>query len=180
MQISSEVRNVILIAFGGFLWLLLENLLGLHGKYLGLQPFFFWLIILIPLTGIYFNLKHKRDKQQQGSITFIESLRSSSIVTAAVSLTSPLFVWLYIGVVNPTFLLLKQEKEIKFIRDSQLDANTQMLREYEIKNRFEALSYLASAFVFALVVCLSLSIVLSILIRKRPLVSASTSSEKVN
>jgi hypothetical protein len=101
-------------------------------------------------------------------------------VTAAVSLTSPLFVWLYIGVVNPTFLLLKQEKEIKFIRDSQLDANTQMLREYEIKNRFEALSYLASAFVFALVVCLSLSIVLSILIRKRPLVSASTSSEKVN
>jgi hypothetical protein len=180
MQVSLEVRNGILIAFGGFLWLLLENLLGLHGKYLDLQPLVSWLIILIPLTGIYFTLKHKRDKLQQGSITFIESLRSSSIVTTAVSLTSPLFVWLYIGAVNPTFLLFKQENELKIIRDSQIDPNTLLIREDAIRKGYETISYLSSAFVFALAVCLSLSIVLSILIRKKPLVSPSNSNETVN
>lgn len=180
MQVSLEVRNGILIAFGGFLWLLLENLLGLHNKYLDFQPLVSWLIILIPLTGIYFTLKYKRDKLQQGSITFIESLRSSSIVTTAVSLTSPLFVWLYIGAVNPAFLLLKQENDLKIIRDSQIDANTLLIREDAIKKGYETISYLSSSFVFALAVCLSLSIVLSILIRKKPLVSASTSKETVN
>lgn len=167
MQISLEVRNGILIAFGGFLWLLLENVLGLHSQYIGLQDLFSWLIILIPLSGIYFTLKYKRDKIQKGAISFIESLRSSSIMTAAVSLTSPLFVWLYVSAVNPTYLLFKQENALTIIRDSQIDVNTLMLREDAIKKSFETFSYIISAFVFALAVCITLSIVLSILIRKK-------------
>jgi hypothetical protein len=184
MQISLEVRNGILIAFGAFLWLLLENILGLHSKYIDLQDLFSWLIILIPLVGIYFTLKHKRDKLQQGSISFIESLRSSSILTATVSLASPLFVWLYVSAVNPSYLLFKQENALKIIRDSQIDVNTLLLREDAIKKSFETFSYLMSAFVFALAVCLTLSIVLSILIRKKPVSKMaktdSVSSDTVN
>jgi len=184
MQISLEVRNGILIAFGAFLWLLLENILGLHSKYIDLQDLFSWLIILIPLVGIYFTLKHKRDKLQQGSISFIESLRSSSILTATVSLASPLFVWLYVSAVNPSYLLFKQENALKIIRDSQIDVNTLLLREDAIKKSFETFSYLMSAFVFALAVCLTLSIVLSILIRKKPVSKMaktdSVSSNTVN
>jgi hypothetical protein len=179
MQISLEVRNGILIAFGAFLWLLLENVMGLHSKYIDLQDLFSWLIILIPLVGIYFTLKHKRDKLQQGTITFIESLRSSSILTATVALSSPLFVWLYVSAVNPTYLLFKQENALKIIRDSQIDTNTLLLREDAIRKSFETFSYILSAFVFALAVCLTLSIVLSILIRKKPL-SAISKSDSAN
>lgn len=180
MQISLEVRNGILIAFGCFLWLLLENVLGLHGQYIGLQDLFSWLIILIPLSGIYFTLKYKRDKIQQGTISFIESLRSSSIITATVSLSSPLFVWLYVSAVNPTYLIFKQENALKIIRDSQIDVNTLLLREDAIKKSFETFSYLLSAFVFALAVCLTLSIVLSILIRKKPISSVNKTTDVSN
>jgi hypothetical protein len=158
--------------------------MGLHSKYIDLQDLFSWLIILIPLVGIYFTLKHKRDKLQQGSISFIESLRSSSILTATVSLASPLFVWLYVSAVNPSYLLFKQENALKIIRDSQIDVNTLLLREDAIKKSFETFSYLMSAFVFALAVCLTLSIVLSILIRKKPVSKMaktdSVSSDTVN
>ena len=154
--------------------------MGLHGQYIGLQDLFSWLIILIPLSGIYFTLKHKRDKLQQGTINFIESLRSSSIITATVSLASPLFVWLYVSAVNPTYLFFKQENALKIIRDSQIDVNTLLLREDAIKKSFETFSYLLSAFVFALAVCLTLSIVLSILIRKKPLTSTLKTTDASN
>ncbi len=180
MQISLEVRNGILIAFGCFLWLLLENVLGLHSQYIDLQDLFSWLIILIPLSGIYFTLKYKRDKIQRGSISFIESLRTSSIITATVSITSPLFVWLYVSAVNPTYLLFKQENALKIIRDSQIDVNTLLLREDAIKKSFETFSYILSAFVFALAVCMTLSIVLSILIRKKPLNSLDKMADDAN
>lgn len=116
-----------------------------------------------------FHIKHKRDKLQQGTISFVDSLRSSSILTATVALSSPLFVWLYVSVVNPAYLLFKQENALKIIRDSQIDSNTLLLREDAIRKSFETFSYILSAFVFALAVCLTLSIVLSILIRKKPL-----------
>lgn len=168
MQLTLEVRNGILVAFGGFLWLLLENAMGLHSKYLDYQPFFFWLIILLPLVVFYYTIKYIRDKRQQGFIKFIDILRSGAILTASASLATPLFVWLYVSVVNPTYLLSRQDHALKMLFDLNLDPNTQILREESIKGDYATFSYLISSLVFALAVCSTLSIILSILIRKKP------------
>jgi len=174
-----EIRNGILLAFMGFLWLLMENALGLHREYLTYQPFVFWMIILLPMGVIYWSLKYRRDKKQGGSIKLLEALKYSSVITASCSLASPLFVWLYVSVVNPDYLLLRRSSELKRLTEDNLDISTQLLRTAEIQQHYSTLHYLISAFVFSLAVCSVLSVVISILIRKRPLAVAGNAAAAV-
>jgi hypothetical protein len=164
-----EIRNGIILAFCGFLWLLMENALGLHQQYLGIQPFVFWMIILLPLGIIYLSLKHRRDKLQAGSITFIEALKSSLTLSGIASIMAPLFVWLYVSVVNPAYLVIRKDAELKQLSETNLNEATFLIRKSEIEQHFTTLSYLFSAFVFSLAVCVVLSLIISVLIRKKPL-----------
>lgn len=173
-----EIRNGIILAFCGFLWLLMENALGLHQQYLGIQPFVFWMIILLPLGIIYLSLKHRRDKLQSGSITLIEALKSSLSISGVASLMAPLFVWLYVAVVNPTYLVIRKDAELKQLSETNLNEGTFLIRKSEIEQHFTTLSYLFSAFVFTIAVCVVLSLIISVLIRKKPLAPKAVAPEE--
>jgi hypothetical protein len=173
-MMNLEIRNGIILAFGGFLWLLMENALGLHQAYLGIQPFIFWMIILLPLAMIYQSLKYRRDKLQSGTITLIDALKSSLTLSGVASLMAPLFVWLYVSVVNPSYLLIRKDAELKALDETNLNDATFLLRKTEIEQQFTTLSYLFSAFVFSIAVCLVLSIIISVLIRKKPVVNLNS------
>lgn len=174
---NSEVRSGIAISVACFLWLLMEYALGLHGKYLNVEPFVFGLIILIPLTGIYWGIKAKRDRFYHGTISFVNALKSSLIITATTSVVTPLFVWLYIGAINPLYLLTLRENQLAMVRDLDIASESLVVRESEIDGTYNTLSYLTSTFLFTLSVCLIISLVVSILIRKSPVKEAK--EEKV-
>lgn len=171
-----EIRNGIFLAFSGFLWLLMENALGLHQQYLGIQPFVFWMIILLPLGIIYLSLKYRRDKLQSGNITLLEALKSSLSLSGVTSVMAPLFVWLYVSVVNPAYLVIRKDAELQQLSETNLNEATFLIRKNEIEQHFTTLSYLFSAFVFSLAVCVVLSLIISVLIRKKPVLSKAVFS----
>jgi len=168
-MINSEVRSGIAISVACFFWLLMEYWLGLHGKYLDVEPFFFGLILLIPLIGIYWGIKAKRDRFYHGSISFFNALKSSLIITATTSVVTPLFVWLYISAINPLYLLSLKENQLAMVRDLNIAPDSLAIREADINGTYNTLSYITSSFLFTLAVCLVISLAVSILIRKSPL-----------
>jgi hypothetical protein len=167
MQTTLEIRNGILLAFLGFLWLLLEKALGLHSNYLDLRAFVFWLIIFIPLVGFYYTLKHKRDKHFSGSITFVQCLRSVSVLILSSSIATLFFVWLYVSLVNPNYLAIRMNHELNIIKAAQLNLESELLKETEIKANFGTLNYLLHYFFSTLVICSVLGLSICLLIRKK-------------
>ena len=169
MQTTLEIRNGILLAFLGFLWLLIEKAVGLHSTYLNLREFVFWLIIFIPLTGFYYTLKYKRDKHLGGSISFMQCLRSTIVLVAISSVATLFFVWLYVALVNPNYLAIRMNHELNIIKAAQLNLESELLKETEIKAGFGTMNYLLQYFVSTFIVCSVVGLAICILIRKKPL-----------
>jgi hypothetical protein len=169
MQSSLEIRNGILLAFLGFLWLLMEKALGLHSTYLDLRDFIFWLIIFIPLTGFYYTLKYKRDKHLDGSITFLQCLRSVLILVTSSTIATLFFVWLYVALVNPNYLTIRMNHELNIIKAAQLNLESELLKETEIKSGFGMMNYLIRYFISTIIICSVLGLAISMLIRKKPI-----------
>lgn len=168
MQTSLEIRNGILLALLGFLWLLMEKALGLHSTYLDLREFVFWLIIFIPLIGFYYTLKFKRDKHLGGNITFIQCIRSVLTLVGSSSVATLFFVWLYVALVNPNFLAIRMNHELNIVKAAQLNHESELLKLNEIGSRFETLNYLIRYFVSTVIICSVLGLAISFLIRKKP------------
>ena len=176
MQTTLEIRNGIFLAFLGFLWLLMEKALGLHSTYLDLRDFVFWLIIFIPLTGFYYSLKYKRDKHLGGSISFMQCLRSVIVLVASSSVATLFFVWLYIGLVNPNYLTIRMNHELNIIKAAQLNLESELIKETEIKANFGTMNYLLHYFFTSFVICSVIGLTLSLLIRKKPLANSTEQS----
>jgi hypothetical protein len=177
MQTTLEIRNGILLAFLGFLWLLMEKAIGLHSTYLDLRDFVFWLIIFIPLTGFYYTLKHKRDKHFGGNISLMQCLRSVMVLIASISVSTLFFVWLYVALVNPNYLAIRMDHELNIIKAAQLNLESELLKETEVKTRFGTLNYLLHYFFSSLVICSVLGLAISLLIRKKTQVTQAVETQ---
>ncbi len=104
LTMKSEIRSGVAIGVAGFLWLLLEFFLGFHTTRIDYQPFITWLSIVIPIVGIYWAMKAKRDRYYAGRISFIQALKTGLIITVVMSIVSPLLSFMYVSVINPLYL----------------------------------------------------------------------------
>lgn len=177
---TTEIKTGIAIGFSGFLWLLMEKALGLHDKHLDYQPFIFWLIIVLPMAGIFFLLSRKRDKALNGSISLLQCIKANLVFIPSTLITHLFFVWLYISAINPNFLTIRMDHELKFIRSVQIDIETQVLKEGEIKEAYTTAAFLVNYFLVSLVVCLVLGLAISLIIRKQPLNAPVEKNEDVS
>ena len=167
MKINSEVGSGVAISLAGFLWLLMEYALGLHDKYITYDPFIFWIVIIIPVVGIYWALKAKRDRFYEGKISFLQALTTGGMITLVVSLITPLFTWLYVAVVNDKFFIKHIDHEREMIQQLGLnDATVIEQRLLEANQKYSVLNYLFNSFLFAFIVCAVLTVLISAMIQK--------------
>jgi hypothetical protein len=177
---TTEIKTGITIGFSGFLWLLMEKALGLHDKNLDYRSFIFWLIIVLPMAGIFFLLSRKRDKDLNGSISLLQCIKANLVFIPSTLITHIFFVWLYISVINPNFLTILMDHELKFIRSAQIDIEAQLIEEGKIKEAFTTATYLVNYFLVSLIICLVLGLAISLIIRKQPLSAPVDNYEDVS
>jgi hypothetical protein len=167
MKFNSEIGSGLAISLTGFLWLLLEYALGLHDKYIIYDPFIFWMVIIIPIIGIYWAIKAKRDRYYEGKIRFFQALKTGGLITGVVSIITPLFTWLYVAVVNDKYFTKHIDHERKMIQDLGLnDPALFEQRIIEVNQKYSTLQYMFNAFLFTLIVCTVLTILISAMIQK--------------
>ena len=164
---NSEIRSGIAISVAGFLWLLLEFFLGLHTTRIDYQPFFTWLSVIIPITGLYWAIKAKRNRFYGGEITFIQAAKTGLIVTGVSSLTSPLLAWLYVSVVNPFYFsttITHRKQMIEELNLSSLEEKS--IKINEAYQYFNVSTYLIQSFLTILIIGIVLTLIIAALIKK--------------
>jgi hypothetical protein len=102
-KIALEIKWGIIYTIAAFLWILLEKMMGWHGKNIEQYAFNTW-FFFIPATHIYVSaLKAKRDKFFGGKINWISGLQTGLIITTVVILLNLPLQYIFIRLISPDF-----------------------------------------------------------------------------
>ncbi len=179
MNFKSEIRTGILLSVGLFLWLLLEFFLGFHTTRIDYHPFITWLSIVIPIVGIYWSMKVKRDREYAGKISFVQALKSGFVVTAIMSLLGPIMVFVYVSAINPLFfstMLAHSKVMIEGLNISVIDKEKMI---EESTRNFSTSSYVIQSFIGSLIMGTVLSLLTAALMKRNTLANSSKQDHSV-
>jgi hypothetical protein len=163
----SEISSGVAISIACFLWQLLEFSLGFHSSRIDYYPFITWLVLIIPITGIYWAVRAKRDRFFEGRINFMQALLTGLKITGVCTVVIPLFSWLYIAVINPLYLTAMYNHHLRLIDSLNLsnDLERESLKTNAIRE-FSSYSYLVQRFLVTLISGLILSLIIAGVIQK--------------
>lgn len=160
-----EQRSALAISLSIFLWIILMFLTGFHDQHIKYQGLMGLISFAFPAIGIWWALIYKRDKQFSGNITFVQAFMSGILISIFTSVVSVLLMWLYITIINPSFFRAQIEYERQRIL-TQVAEEQQPNYISEVAEHFTSFNFLLSNFVISTVVCLFISLILAILIKK--------------
>lgn len=125
-NIKIEIKWAILFSIMTLLWMVLEKLCGLHGKYI---DYHLYLTNLFAIPAIWFMVLALKDKKKNfygGQMTYKQGLISGIILSAFIALLSPLTQWITSYVITPEYFpnVIKRSVEIGYYKTTaEAEAN---------------------------------------------------------
>ena len=101
---KTEIKYGVIFAAIVIVYVMIEHLLGLNttrhdiGQYTRLAG------VLVPIIGIFFGIKAKRDQDRNGILTFGQGVKTGFLVAVIQTTITTLWFWLYGSLINPQFL----------------------------------------------------------------------------
>lgn len=145
-NIKIEIKWAIYFTLMTLVWMLLEKLSGLHGKYI---DYHLYLTNLFAIPAIWFMVLALKDKKKNfynGQITYKQGLVSGIILSACIAILSPLTQWITSYVITPEYFpnVIKRSVELGYYKTTaEAEAN------FNYKNY--AINSTIFAFVFGVV-----------------------------
>ena len=115
-NIKIEIKWAIIFSIVGLLWMLLEKLSGLHGKYIDYHLYLTNLFAIPAIWMMVLALIEKKEKYYTGNMTYLQGLISGIILSAFIALLSPLTQWITSYVITPEYFpnVIKRSVEIGY------------------------------------------------------------------
>ncbi len=160
-----EIKYGLFSAFVLFVWMIIEYTLlmpSLHdlGQYIGIVS------AIIPIMGIYFGIKERRDKVNFGYISFKDAFRTGIVITFIIGVMIVVFTYIYYEYINPDFVnILSTETEKTLIQNNasrdDINAALEIVR-YQYSFSVQIIQQLLFVFVGGTII----SIVLAFFLKK--------------
>jgi hypothetical protein len=130
-KFSTEIKWGFIFTIAGLLWILLEKLMGWHGKNIEQHAFNTYFFI-IPATHIYISaIKNKREKFYKGKMSWKQGFLTGLGITAVVSVLNPLLQYIKSTLISPEFF----QNAIAFAIESRKMSLEQADSYYNLKNQ---------------------------------------------
>ncbi|MFY0643124.1 MAG: DUF4199 domain-containing protein [Bacteroidia bacterium] len=102
-KFKTEIRWAFIFIIATILWMVLEKAVGLHDVHIEKHPTY-TMLYLIPAILIYvFALRSKRIKDFGGIMTYKQGFITGLIMTAIVTIFSPLTQWVISEIITPDY-----------------------------------------------------------------------------
>lgn len=117
-KIKIEIKWAIIFSVIGLLWMVLEKLCGLHGKYIDYHLYLTNLFIIPAIWVMVLALKDKKKNFYKGQMTYKQGLISGIILSFFIALLSPLTQWVTSYVITPEYFtnVIKRSVEIGYFK----------------------------------------------------------------
>lgn len=153
-----EIKWAILFSIMALLWMVLEKVSGLHGKYI---DYHLYLTNLFSIPAIWFMVLALKDKKKNfygGQMNYGQGLVSGIILSTIIALLSPLTQWVTSYVITPEYFpnVIKRSVEIGYYQTTA-----------EAEANFNYKNYAVNSTIFAFVFGVLTTVVAMIFIRTR-------------
>ncbi|MGB2996914.1 MAG: DUF4199 domain-containing protein, partial [Ferruginibacter sp.] len=102
-NIKIEFKWAIIFTIMTLLWMVLEKLCGLHGKYIDYHLYLTNLFAIPAIWVMVLALKNKKNNYYSGNMNYKQGLVSGIIISAFIALLSPLTQWITSYVITPEY-----------------------------------------------------------------------------
>lgn len=155
-KIKTEAKWAIYFVLMMIGWMLLERLTGLHGKHIEKHEIFTNFIAIPAITIYVLALLDVRRSKYGGSMTYGQGFVSGMIITAIVTLFSPMVQYLTSEVISPDY----------FSNMTQLAVSKGNMSQEEAESFFNLTSYIRQVIVGTPIMGIVTTAVVAIFVRK--------------
>lgn len=125
-SISIELKWAFIFSIVGLIWMLLEKLSGLHGKYIDYHLYLTNLFAIPAIWMMVLALKEKKKNFYNNNISYKQGLLSGIVLSLFIALLSPLTQWITSYVITPEYFpnVIKRSVEIGYYKTTaEAEAN---------------------------------------------------------
>ncbi|MGE8377522.1 MAG: DUF4199 domain-containing protein [Sphingobacterium sp.] len=125
-NIKIEIKWAIFFTLMTLVWMLLEKICGLHGKYIDYHRYLTNLFAIPAILFMVLALKDKKTNFYHGNISYIQGLISGLVLSVIIALLSPLTQWIISYVITPEYFpnVIKRSVEIGYYKTTaEAEAN---------------------------------------------------------
>ena len=117
-NLKIEIKWAIIFSLMSLLWMLLEKVSGLHGRYIDYHLYLTNLFAIPAIIVMVMALKDKKKNFYDGRMTYLQGLVSGIIISAMIALISPLTQWITSYVITPEYFpnVIKRSVEIGYYK----------------------------------------------------------------
>lgn len=120
MKINLEIKYGLIIGLGVAAWIMLEFALGFHGRNIQIGQYSGYVAGIIPIVALWFAVGEKREKFYGGSMTIMQGLKMSFLISLLAGVIMAVFMFIYIQYINPAFIEYGLELQIEALRQQGL------------------------------------------------------------
>lgn len=157
-KINAEIKWAFLFILMSLLWMLLEKLSGLHGRYIDYHLYLTNLFAIPAIWMYVLALKDKKNNFYNGHMSYKDGMVSGLIITFIVAIASPITQWIITYVISPEYFpnVIKRSVELGYY------ANTA-----EAEANFNYNNYAVQSVIGALIMGLLTTIIVMIFLRSK-------------
>lgn len=127
-NIKIEVKWALIFSIVGLLWMVLEKISGLHGRYIDYHLYLTNLFAIPAIAMMVLALKDKKKNIFKGQMTYKQGLVSGLILSTLIAIISPLTQWITSFIITPEYFpnVIKRSVEIGYfatIEDAEAQFN---------------------------------------------------------
>ncbi len=117
-SIKTEIKWAFIFSGMTLLWMVLEKLSGLHGKYIDYHLYLTNLFAIPAIWVMVLALKDKKKNYYDGEMSYKQGLISGIILSAIIALLSPLTQWITSYVITPEYFpnVIKRSVELGYYK----------------------------------------------------------------
>jgi len=117
-KIKIEIKWAVIFSIVALLWMVLEKLSGLHGKYIDYHMYLTNLFAIPAIITMVLALKEKKNRFYNGQMNYLQGLISGVILSIFIALLSPLTQWITSYVITPEYFpnVIKRSVELGYYK----------------------------------------------------------------
>lgn len=140
-KIAIEIKWGLLFSIASLVWMIVENTVGLHDKYINKQVIYTNLFAIIAIVIYFLALKEKKQSIFNGNMTWREGFLSGVILSIVISILSPIVQYITYTLITPEFFIniIQYSVENKVQTQAQAEAYFS-LKNYMLQGIFGGLS----------------------------------------
>lgn len=138
--IKIEVKWAILFSIMTLLWMVMEKVAGLHGKYIDYHMYLTNLFAIPAIWIMVLALKEKKTLDYGGNITYIQGLLSGLYLSLIIAALTPLTQWITTYIITPEYFpnVIKRSVEIGYYKTTDEAVANFNYKNYAIQGTIAA------------------------------------------